>query len=220
MPRRPGGLPPTHRPANLPRTDRRRFIVAALSGLGGLALRPTRGVAQAPEEAEDAEVEEPWPAEQPPAATEIVASGVRPVTLAIPALRVEAAVVPVELDEDGAMAAPGDPDTVAWYALGPGMGVGGNAVFAAHVDWGGRPRVFGRLAALRPGDGVLVVDERGNGYQYVVESSEWVRAEGAPVEEIFAQGESPVITLITCGGTYVPVRREYLDRLIVRAVGA
>ena len=37
------------------------------------------------------------------------------------------------MDEDGAMAVPTDPDDVAWYDLGPGMGVPGNAVFAGHI---------------------------------------------------------------------------------------
>ena len=55
-------------------------------------------------------------------------------------------------------------------------------------------------------------------YAYTV--AFWVRAEGAPLEEIFAQPPEPVITLITCGGEYVPSRREYLDRLIVKARGA
>ena len=54
----------------------------------------------------------------------------------------------------------------------------------------------------------------------VAVSSRWVRADGAPVEEIFAQSSAPTLTLITCGGEYRPETREYLDRLIVRARGA
>jgi LPXTG-site transpeptidase (sortase) family protein len=110
---------------------------------------------------------------------------------------------------------------VAWWSLGYGTGEQpGNVVLAAHVDWGGRLRVFGQLHRLGPGDAVIVHDELAREYRYEVVWSKSVRAEGAPVEEIFAQGETPTITLITCGGTYVPARREYLDRLIVRAVGA
>jgi len=138
-------------------------------------------------------------------------------SLAIPTLGVEATIVGVAQDEDGAMSAPADPDQVAWYTLGPGMGVRGNVVFAGHVDWGGQLRVFGRLFTLDVGDAVLVVDADGNGYEYVVESSRWVQAEGAPVEEIFGQTHEPTITLITCGGAYNPNTREYLERLIVRA---
>jgi len=146
--------------------------------------------------------------------------GVPPMKLSMPSLGVEAPIVPVGKDADGAMAAPTDPDTVAWYELGPGMGVAGNVVLAGHVNWAGRLRTFGNLHELEPGDAILVIDEKDHGYQYVVQSSQWVRAEGAPVEEIFANSDQPTLTLITCGGEYVAATREYLDRLIVRAKGA
>ena len=100
------------------------------------------------------------------------------------------------------------------------MGVPGNAVFAAHVNWDGRLRPFGLLHQLEQGDAIQVIDEKGRGFEYVVESKHWVRAEGAPVEEIFAQPNEPIVTLITCGGEYIAARREYLDRLIVKARGA
>jgi hypothetical protein len=157
---------------------------------------------------------------EPEAAAPTGPWGVPPVKLTIPALGVEAAVEAVGQDEDGAMSAPTDPDEVAWYQLGPGMGVPGNVVFAGHVNWNGRLRAFGRIDHLDPGDVIQVIDAEGRGFEYAVESSHWVRAEGAPIEEIFAQPPEPMITLITCGGEFIPSRREYLDRLIVRAKGA
>lgn len=169
-------------------------------------LPPAKDDATEPEPDEEPMATGPW--------------GVPPVQLSLPTLGVEAPVVPVGQDEDGSMAAPSDPDTVAWYEYGPGMGVPGNAVFAAHVDWGGRRRVFGDLHLLEPGDPILIIDAENHGYKYVVESSRWVRAEGAPVEEIFASDGTPVVTLITCGGVYIAATREYLDRLIVKATGA
>ncbi|MCC7371585.1 MAG: class F sortase [Chloroflexi bacterium] len=149
-----------------------------------------------------------------------VVLGVTPVKLTIPALGVEAVVEAVGQEADGAMATPTDPDDVAWYAGSPGMGVPGNVVFAAHVNWDNRLRPFGLLHQLEPGDVVQVIDAEGRGFEYVVKSSHWVRAEGAPVEEIFAPTPMPTVTLITCGGEFVASRREYLDRLIVKAVGA
>lgn len=163
--------------------------------------------------------DETQPADEPPP---LAAGpwGVPPVKLMIPALGIEAAVEAVGQDPDGAMSTPTNPDDVAWYQLGPGMGVPGNVVVAAHVNWDGRMRVFGELHLLGPGDVVQIIDAEGRGFEYAVESSDWVRAEGAPLAEIFAQPPEPVLTLITCGGEYVASRREYLDRLIVRARGA
>ena len=158
--------------------------------------------------------------DQPLTAPEPVLAGVPPIKVTIPSLGIEALVEAVGQDPDGAMATPTDPDDVAWYAGSPGMGVPGNVVLAAHVNWDNRLRPFGLLHTLEPGAAVQVIDAEGRGFEYVVESSHWVRAEGAPVEEIFAPTPQPVLTMITCGGEYIASRREYLDRLIVRAIGA
>lgn len=177
------------------------------------AAEPADIVVEAPDESEPAEAR---PSETP----SLAYLGSPPVKLTIPALGVEATVEAVGQDEDGAMSVPTHPDDVAWYAGSPGMGVPGNVVLAAHVNWDNRPRPFSQLHALRPGAAVQVIDADGRGFEYVVAQSYWVRAEGAPVDEIFAPTPSPVLTLITCGGEFVASRREYLDRLIVRAVGA
>jgi sortase (surface protein transpeptidase) len=167
---------------------------------------------------DDQPSDEPAPEAGP--ATPPGAWGIPPIKITIPSLGVEAKVEAVGQDPDGAMSVPTVPDDVAWYKLGPGMGVPGNVVFAGHINWEGRTRAFGYLDQLDRGDVIQVIDEQGRGFEYAVESSHWVRAEGAPIDEIFAQPTQPVITLITCGGEYVPSRREYLDRLIVRAKGA
>ena len=212
------------------RSSRRRVLGLALAALGSATLRLPL---QAPVHAQlDPSYDVPYPGdEEGSASTEVPAPdeapsvaddgpwGVVPATLAIPKLGVEADVAPVNYDQDGLMDVPPDPDMVAWFEYGPGMGVPGNAIFAAHVDWGGRPRVFYQLASLEPGDSVLIVDVQGRGFQYVVQSSHVYDAEGAPVEEIFAQTVDPIITLITCGGRYQAATREYLDRIVVVAKG-
>ena len=211
------------------RSTRRRALALGLVALGGLTVGlPSVGSAHAQldqpadvpfEPDDDVGTDEPLIAPAP-----IVAQdpwGIPPVTLAIPRLGIEAPVAPVNYDQEGLMDVPPDPDVVAWFEYGAGMGVPGNAIFAAHVDWGGRPRVFSQLGALEPGDAILVIDQRGRGFQYVVASSQVYDAEGAPIEAIFAQNdEAPIVTLITCGGRYVAARREYLDRVVVVARGA
>jgi sortase (surface protein transpeptidase) len=151
-----------------------------------------------------------------PAATPV--PRLTPARLVIQKLGVDATIVPVGEDEDGAMAAPSDPDTVAWWSEGFRLGGPGNVVLAAHVDWGGRLRVFGWLRNLGPGDSVEVFDDQGGDHRFVVEWSKYVDAEGAPVDEIFAGGERSELTLITCGGEFDHATRQYLSRLIVRAV--
>lgn len=151
-------------------------------------------------------------AEEQPAANRIA-----PVEVKIPRLGVDAAVVPVGAEDDGAMSAPTDPDTVAWWSLGYGTGEQGNVVLAAHVDWGGRPRVFSQLGRLEPGDLVIVVDALAREFVYEVRWRDQVTAETADVNAIFAAGDRPELTLITCGGAFDPLERMYVDRIVVRA---
>jgi hypothetical protein len=193
-----------------PDADPTATPVVQVPGIDG-----TPGPAPVMQNPEDEPLEEPTPA-----AASTGPWGAPPVKLMIPALGVEAAVEAVGQEPDGTMSAPTHPDEVAWYELGPGMGVPGNVVFAGHVNWDGRVRAFGYLDQLAPGDVVQVIDDKGRGYEYVVDGSRWFRAEGAPLEQIFHQPNEPIITLITCGGEYVASRREYLDRLIVTARGA
>ena len=101
--------------------DRRRFLVTTLAAVAALSIAPSTTQAQA-------DPDDPSAIPPPPPvdvvvpddtsdATEEVAVGIPPRSLAIPKLGVEAKVVGVGQDEDGAMAAPSDPDEVAWYNL-------------------------------------------------------------------------------------------------------
>jgi LPXTG-site transpeptidase (sortase) family protein len=184
------------------------------SALIGLALALTL-LAAAPARADDLQAESTGVGLQ--ATTSELPPRVAPVELKIPSLAVDADIYPVGEDDDGAMTAPADPDTVAWWSLGPGTGEPGNMVLAGHVDWGGRLRVFGLLYRLEPGDRIVVIDEQLREYFYEVESSRRIPAEDAPVEEIFASSDRAELTLITCGGEFDHATRQYLDRLIVRA---
>jgi sortase (surface protein transpeptidase) len=155
--------------------------------------------------------------EEQTVSSESIPERVAPVVLKIPAIGVDADIFPVVEAADGAMDVPPTPDSVAWWSLGYGTGEPGNVVLAAHVDWGGQLRVFGLLHTLTPGSSVTVVDEQLREFHYEVVSSHWVEAEGAPVEEIFAANGGSELTLITCGGTFDPTTRQYVDRLIVKA---
>jgi LPXTG-site transpeptidase (sortase) family protein len=156
--------------------------------------------------------------QQAPPSEAVAPLQVAPVVLKIPALGVDASVFPTGLEEDGAMGVPADPDTVVWWSLGSGTGVPGNVVLAAHVDWGGRLRVFGLLHTLATGDQVVVVDEQLREFTYEIVWSRWYEADETDLEPVFGNNGQPELTLITCGGQFDPATRQYLSRLVVRAV--
>ncbi len=115
------------------------------------------------------------------------------------------------------MASPGEAGIVGWYQFGPRPGESSNAILAGHVDWNGEVGSFARLHELQPGDTIQVQSSPQTGFDYVVEDVRSYQADSAPVEEILGGTLEPVLTLITCGGPYDPVRQEYRDRLVVRA---
>lgn len=138
----------------------------------------------------------------------------RPEVVAIPALGVEAPIVPVGTEADGAMGTPDNEVDVGWWDQVPAGG--GNTLLAGHVNWQGRPGSFGRLAELSEGDEIVV---RGDGRELVYRVA-WVEQVSAdtPAAEILGDQGEPVVTLITCGGEFDRRIRSHRDRVIVRGV--
>jgi sortase family protein len=150
----------------------------------------------------------------PAAAAEVVA----PVRLAVPARGVDVAVDPVGVTADGQMALPDDVDRAGWYRFGPVPGAPGSAVVAGHVD--DAEQGLGELAPLReaaPGDEVVVTDGAGASTRWVVTGRELVDKQALPVDTLFRRDGPPRLTLVTCGGPFLPEVGGYRDNVVVVA---
>lgn len=143
---------------------------------------------------------------------------VTPNRLRIPALGVDAAVVPVGLAVNGDMEIPGARD-VGWYDLGPRPGEPGSAVLAAHIDYAGQPGAFFDLGSIPVGAEVIVAGEDGE-QRFVVEQREQVAKADVDLSRFFTNEGPTRITLITCGGAFDKSIRHYEDNLIITAVKA
>ena len=148
------------------------------------------------------------------------------VRMVIDKIGVDAEVISMGLDENSVPEVPDDPYTVAWYDFSTKPGWGSNAVFSGHVDWtvDGQPvtGVFYYLRDLRPDDVITIVLEDGTEYQYRVTANEAILADDPKAVEVMGATPTDVITLITCGGTWVPdptdpLGGQYTHRQIVRA---
>lgn len=140
-----------------------------------------------------------------------------PVLLAIPRLRLSAAVEHVGLAQDGTMEVPKRYDTVGWYKLGSRPGERGSAVLAGHLDSKTGPAIFWRLGELRPGDQVMVRSDDGIERQFAVEGLETYRYDAAPLQRIFAAADRARLNLITCSGVFDRSAQNYDQRLVVFA---
>jgi LPXTG-site transpeptidase (sortase) family protein len=143
-----------------------------------------------------------------------------PIQIAIPELGVNSPVVQVGLEDDGSMGLPGASEA-GWYQYGqrPGQ-VRGSAVIAAHVDYNKKPGVFLKLNELAVGAEVLVTDDAGLIHRFVVTERFQVEKGELPAAELFRTDGDPVLTLVTCGGSFSKSRRTYADNIVIRAVPA
>lgn len=128
---------------------------------------------------------------------------------------------------------PHDPYNVGWYGLeeiSEKPGFGGNAVFAAHVDY--YPNIrgpFWQLDELEGNDEVVIVMDDGREYRYSVVAKRSYDKDEIPMGELI-DGTAPDlvqppgaewVTLITCGGQLVRYYEGgpgyYVDRVVVIA---
>ncbi|MFJ2444331.1 sortase domain-bontaining protein [Streptomyces sp. NPDC087658] len=158
-----------------------------------------------------------------------------PVRLRIPALRIEAGVLPLALDGGGRLDPPGFRHAmeVGWYAAGPRPGEPGPAVLVGHRDAPANPgtvpvrngrdniknAVFAKLGRLRPGD--LVEAELGDGRRvpFRVTAVDTYRTERFPTERVYGPVPDPQLRLITCGGA-IDAGGHWDSNVVVSAVAA
>jgi LPXTG-site transpeptidase (sortase) family protein len=136
---------------------------------------------------------------------------------------------------DGAMPDPNGPDDVALYnfsPFGPGLGgtpgKGGNVVMAGHVDSGLRPckngtvqppcqAVLWDLSEMRVGDEVEI-RYGGQSIKYRVTANPSIKTGEADWTKIVTSTAEESLTVITCGGDFNRVTREYGSRQVLTAV--
>ncbi len=112
-------------------------------------------------------------------------------------------------------------DVVAWYEFSAEPGRGSNSVFAGHVDWNGHA-VFWDLNKLAAGDVIQLKAQDGTELTYSVFDNFSVDPNDPASLQVMAPTPTDVMTLITCGGSWIPDSSEryggsYDARVIVRA---
>lgn len=142
-----------------------------------------------------------------------------PVRLVIPAIGVNAPVIPLGLNPDKSLATPDlhHVDQVGWFKLGPKPGEVGPAVLDAHVDGYGKQGAFFHLRNLREGDEIQVKETNGTTVRFTVTSVETDLKSSFPTAKVYHDVDHPTVALITCGGSYDPAHRNYLSNVIAFA---
>ncbi len=137
--------------------------------------------------------------------------------LTIPGINLSASIVPIGLQPDGSLAAPGDFSVAGWYAGGVAPGEPGPAVIVGHVDSHLGPAVFFRLHKLVPGQSVVIQTANGATLTFIVERIEQHPRDRFPTAEVYGATNQRALRLITCGGEFDRSARSYRDNIVVFA---
>jgi LPXTG-site transpeptidase (sortase) family protein len=198
------------------------LIVAAI----GLLAVVATGIVGSDDRSSDLEtvvgfgdISTPTPGPTPTPSAEFPAGSSAPIArIIVPVAEIDAPIVVKGVDNAGVMIAPSTAHDVAWYDFSAHPGFGGNAVFAAHVDYVNvGPAVFWNLKDLEPGDIIDIRLEDGTLYRYAVNFKQQYDSATAPVAEIVGATPKESVTLITCSGTFSSATHQYDKRLVVRA---
>jgi sortase (surface protein transpeptidase) len=141
-----------------------------------------------------------------------------PARVRIPAIDVDAAVLPLAVDGQGVLPPPPTNVDTGWWRAGPEPGEAGPAVIVGHVDGREGPAVFFRLRQLAPGDEIAVDRVDGSTAVFAVERVERHAKDAFPTEAVYGRTPDARLRLVTCGGEFDRSTRHYVDNVVVFAV--
>ncbi|GGQ92336.1 class F sortase [Streptomyces flaveolus] len=127
-----------------------------------------------------------------------------PDRVAIPAIQVDAPIMPVGLDAEGWVGAPPpeDPNLAGWFTGAVSPGEKGTAVVVGHVDNKQGPAVFYGLGALKKGNRVEVSRQDGKTAVFEIYGVEVFEKDDFPGDRVYASKGTPELRVITCGGGF------------------
>jgi len=122
----------------------------------------------------------------------------------IPAIQVDAPVMPVGLDVDGWVGAPppDNPNLAGWFTGAVSPGEKGTAVIVGHVDNAQGPAVFYGLGALKKGSRIEVPRKDGKTAVFEIYGIEVFAKSGFPGDRVYSSKGAPELRVITCGGGF------------------
>lgn len=145
-------------------------------------------------------------------------AGPSPVSVMIPAIKVDADVTSLGLKSDGTVEVPNDPAEAGWYSKGPRPGEIGSAVILGHVDSTKGPAVFYRLQNLSSGDRISVELANDKVAHFEVAKVAQYANEDFPGSKVYAGSpDRPALNLVTCGGEFDRDAGGYQSNVVVYA---
>ena len=161
------------------------------------------------------------PEESSPPEDGVQASPAAPLHVRIGTIAVDAPIVPVGLEDDGAMEIPERVAEIGWYdpdGIGVIPGTQGTAVLAGHVDSRSQGRgALYDLRDLRVGETIELDLADGSTQRWLITDVIQYPKDVLPLNDIFTWSGPSRLAVITCGGEFDRTARSYTDNLVVYA---
>lgn len=141
----------------------------------------------------------------------------RPVQVVVPEIGVDAPVTLLGIRSDRKLEVPATAHETGWWSGGAVPGTPGPAVIAGHVNLGDEEGVFSHLGNLRPDDEVRVTLDAGQVLRYRIDRVERHAKDAFPTDDVYGKTSESELRLVTCGGSFDPSSRHYLDNVIAFA---
>ncbi|MBI4101059.1 class F sortase, partial [Candidatus Microgenomates bacterium] len=91
------------------------------------------------------------------------------------------------------------------------------AIVVGHIDNYRGPAVFWKLGQLQPGDVVEIDRADGTTVKFKVEAIKQFSQDQFPTAEVYGNIDHAGLRLITCGGQFNRITRQYSDNTVVFA---
>jgi sortase (surface protein transpeptidase) len=142
-----------------------------------------------------------------------------PVRIEIPALAVNAPIMRLGRNGDGAVQVPplDDHNLAGWYVGSVTPGQAGSSVILGHVDSYSGPSVFYSIKNLLRGDVIDVARVDGTVAAFAVDGVQKVAKVLFPASAVYGNVPYPSLRLVTCGGPFDAGQGQYLDNIVVYA---
>lgn len=143
--------------------------------------------------------------------------------LLLPTARIRADIVSLGRTPSGALGAPDNPFVVGWFHLSANPGEVGNTILAGHRDYEDIDGNIGvgvcwELDRVQIGDQMVIRDaEQSIAWVYEVTESTVVDPSDPASLRYLTHSTEPIITLITCTGSFDSKTHNYSHRLVVVA---
>ena len=142
-----------------------------------------------------------------------------PMTIEIPAIKVDAPVTRLGLNADGSVQVPplDNHNLAGWYDRSVTPGAKGTSVILGHVDDYAGPSVFFNIKNLQKGDKIDVVRADGTTAVFEVDGVQKATKTNFPTSDVYGNVPYPALRLVTCGGPFDSQSGQYLDSIVVYA---